>query len=125
MNGHRRSNRSLQQFENAATKIARNILFPLAGTSEEGTQKASETIPKIQITIKSGLNLLQVRELTANTMNKLVRIPGIVISASVLTARATKLHLQCRGCQISQDYTPTGWSGRYGKWFRQRFTSSL
>jgi len=104
----------LQQFEDAATRIARNILFPLAGTSEEGTQKASETISKIQVTIKSGLNLLQVRELTANTMNKLVRIPGIVISASTLTARATRLHLQCRGCQSVKIIHPQGGLGGMG-----------
>lgn len=42
--------------------------------------------------------MLSFRELTANTMNKLVRFPGIVISASVLSSRATKLHLTCRAC---------------------------
>lgn len=39
------------------------------------------------------------RDLNAATINKLVRIPGIVISASVLSSRATKLHLQCRACR--------------------------
>jgi DNA replicative helicase MCM subunit Mcm2 (Cdc46/Mcm family) len=42
------------------------------------------SIPKIQICVKSGLNMLQFRELTADTMNKLIRIPGIVISAPSL-----------------------------------------
>ena len=45
-------------------------------------------------------------------MNKLVRIPGIVISASVLSSRATKLHLQCRACRsIKIIYPPGGLGG--------------
>ncbi|KIM48342.1 hypothetical protein M413DRAFT_440069 [Hebeloma cylindrosporum] len=96
----------LPLFENAATKVARNILYPLAANSLDRTEAAAEAIPKVQITVKSGLNLLQVRELTANTMNKLVRMPGIVISASVLTSRATKLHLQCRACRSTKIIYP-------------------
>lgn len=66
----------------------------------------------MQITLSSALNLLQFRELTANTMNKLVRIPGIVISASVLFSRATKLHLHCRACgHIKVVYPPSGLGG--------------
>ena len=58
--------------------------------------------------------MLQFRDLTANTMNKLVRIPGIVISASVLSSRATKLHLQCRACRIPKTVYPTGGLGGVG-----------
>lgn len=71
-------------------------------------------IPKIQITLKSGLNLLQFRDLTANIMNKLVRVPGIVISASVLSARATKLHLQCRSCGTPKFIYPSAGIGGMG-----------
>lgn len=56
--------------------------------------------------------MLQFRELTAATMNKLVRVPGIVISASVLSSRATKLHLQCRFCGNNKImYTNSGLGG--------------
>jgi len=96
------------------TKVARNILFPLAGQSEDRAEAATEAIPKVQVTIKSGLNLLQVRELAANTMSKLVRLPGIVISASVLSSRATKLHLQCRACQSVKIVYPQGGLGGMG-----------
>lgn len=58
--------------------------------------------------------MLQFRDLTANTMNKLVRIPGIVISASVLSARATKLHLQCRACRSTRIIYPPGGLGGLG-----------
>ena len=64
--------------------------------------------------MRSGLSLLQFRDLTANTMNKLVRIPGIVISASVLSSRATKLHLQCRACRSTKIIYPPGGLGGVG-----------
>lgn len=65
--------------------------------------------------MKAGLNLQQFRDLSANTMNRLVRIPGIVISASVLSARATKLHLQCRACRSPKIvYPPSGLGGLGG-----------
>jgi DNA replication licensing factor MCM5 len=102
----------LPLFETAAIKAARNILFPLASTSQERTKIAEDSIPQIQITIKTGLNMLQFKDLTATNMNKLVRVPGIVISASVLSARATKLHLQCRSCRSTKDvYPPQGMGG--------------
>ena len=103
-----------RKFENAATKAARTLLYPLSGGSEEPTGTATDSIPKVQITMRSGLNMLQFRDLTANTMNKLVRIPGIVISASVLSSRATKLHLQCRACRSTKIIYPSGGMGGVG-----------
>jgi len=82
---------------------------------DAGRLKTEESIPKVQITLRSGLNMLQFRDLTANTMNKLVRIPGIVISASVLSSRATKLHLQCRACRSTKIKYPPGGMGGLGK----------
>lgn len=102
------------KFENAATKAARTILFPLAGGSDERAEAALQSIPRVQITIKSGLQMQRVRDLTANTMNKLVRIPGIVISASVLSSRATKLNLQCRACRSAKVVYPAGGLGGIG-----------
>ena len=58
--------------------------------------------------------MLQFRELSADTLNKLVRVPGIVISASVLSSRATKLRLQCRGCQSFKTIYPLGGLGGVG-----------
>ncbi|KAG1773096.1 MCM-domain-containing protein [Suillus occidentalis] len=104
----------LPLFENAATKAARTILFPLAGGSDERAEAALQSIPRVQITIKSGLQMQRVRDLTANTMNKLVRIPGIVISASVLSSRATKLNLQCRACRSAKVVYPAGGLGGIG-----------
>lgn len=107
---------TMLQFETAATKAARAILFPLANGAESTSEvaTAAASIPSVQVLIKSGLNLQQFRDLSANTMNKLVRIPGIVISASVLSARATKLHLQCRACRSTKLIYPSGGLGGIG-----------
>jgi len=32
-------------------------------------------------------------------MSKLVNVPGIVISTSTLTAKATHIHIMCRSCR--------------------------
>ncbi|KAG6866855.1 hypothetical protein C0991_008791 [Blastosporella zonata] len=105
----------LPLFENAATKAARTILFPMVNSEDRpDAAAAADAIPKVQVTLRSGLNLLQFRELTADTMNKLVRIPGIVISASVLSSRATKLHLQCRACRSTKIIYPGGGMGGVG-----------
>ncbi|KAK0505988.1 MCM-domain-containing protein [Armillaria luteobubalina] len=103
----------LPLFENAATRAAKTILYPLAGT-DEAINAVAESIDKVQITLRSGLNLLQFRDLTANTINKLVRVPGIVISASVLSSRATKLHIQCRACRSVKTIYPPGGIGGLG-----------
>ena len=58
--------------------------------------------------------MLQFRELSADTLNKLVRVPGIVISTSVLSSRATKLHLQCRACRETTDVYPSSGLGGVG-----------
>ncbi len=100
----------LPLFENAATRAAKTILFPLAG--DKTVDELSDSLSKVQITLRSSLNLLQFRGLTADTINKLVRVPGIVISASVLSSRATKLHFQCRSCgHVKIMYPPSGVGG--------------
>lgn len=58
--------------------------------------------------------MLQFRNLSADTLNKLVRVPGIVISTSVLSSRATKLHLQCRACRNTKDIFPSNGLGGVG-----------
>lgn len=86
----------------------------MAEMNEVNRDVAIQSIPKVQITLKSGLNMRQFRDLTADTMNKLVRMPGIVISASVLSSRATKLLIQCRSCRGTQIMYPPGGMGGMG-----------
>lgn len=58
--------------------------------------------------------MLQFRDLSADTLNKLVRVPGIVISTSVLSSRATRLHLRCKECGIPKDIIPPNGLGGLG-----------
>lgn len=109
-------------------KAARQALHPLQQEAQgEEATLAERDIPEMQAVLKSGMNMIQFRELTvrlrsafdrasfppadlltrhatlarsqADTLTKLVRLPGIVISASTLTSRATSLHLLCKGCR--------------------------
>ncbi|KAG8759606.1 minichromosome maintenance protein 5 [Serendipita sp. 396] len=100
----------LPLFEAAAAKAAKKILYPVA--SEARDEDGEKELPEVQIMVKSGLNMLQFRDLTADTFTKLVRIPGIVISTSTLQSRATKLHLKCRSCgSIKIMHAPPGLGG--------------
>ncbi|PVG02644.1 putative CDC46-cell division control protein [Serendipita vermifera] len=101
---------TLPLFESAAARAAEKILFPI--TSDGRREDGDRTVPDVQILIKSGMNMLQFRDLTADTFTKLVRIPGIVISTSTLQSRATKLHLRCRGCGSTKImHAPPGLGG--------------
>jgi DNA replication licensing factor MCM5 len=52
----------------------------------------------IQLLVSSALNPVPLRELTSAHISTLVRVPGIVISASRLQAKAIKLTIICRMC---------------------------
>lgn len=69
-----------------------------SGRGEDGEEPV-HTVPEMQATIKTGQNMIQFRELTADKLTQLVRLPGIVINASQLSSRATELHLQCKACR--------------------------
>lgn len=120
----------IAKFERVATTCAQQILNPRsvvnqnsyvdvqpsddAEGSGENTTSAND-IPPIQVTISTALNMLNLRQLTSDSINKLVRTPGIIIQTSTLSARATKLHLQCRSCRsIKVTYPMAGLDGMSG-----------
>ncbi|TXT13612.1 hypothetical protein VHUM_00979 [Vanrija humicola] len=86
----------LPLLESALLRLARTLVSP---STEPGSSTAAELVPEMQVTLKSGMNMFQFRQLTADTLTTLVRLPGIVINASQLSARATELHLQCKSCR--------------------------
>ncbi|GAA5999161.1 MCM DNA helicase complex subunit MCM5 [Rhodotorula paludigena] len=88
----------LPLFEIALRNVARNLLFPTAASDKERKEK-QEAVPEIQLQLRSGSRLMQFRELGATNISRLVRLPGIVISASVLSSRAIRLHLTCKSCR--------------------------
>lgn len=109
----------MSQFEEAVKRSARQILNPLRGADfafnaadydgdgPDGTGATAAAVerdsardgPAIQVTLRSKARLTQFRDLQATSISKLVRIPGIVISASVLASRAERLSLACKNCR--------------------------
>ncbi|GAA5881058.1 hypothetical protein JCM16303_004661 [Sporobolomyces ruberrimus] len=98
-------------FEVALRNVARNLLFPTA-SSEEDRRERQKGVPEIQLQLRSGSRLMQFRELGASSISNLVRLPGIVISASVLSSRAVRLHLNCKSCRhVASMEVQGGFSG--------------
>lgn len=100
-------------FEKAGREIAQRIVYPSVAaeqstaiaeneidiqTAQSNAKAAIDSIPEIQIILQSNANPISIRELSANYISKLVRIPGIVIAASTLSSKATSLQLICRNC---------------------------
>lgn len=81
----------LPLFEDAAREMADEVTKPRPLGEEE--------VQDIQITLKSDANAMSVRDLRSDQMAKLVKIPGIIISASAIRAKATNITIQCRSCR--------------------------
>lgn len=86
------------QLEAALLRAARAIVNP-TGRAADDELAAISTVPEMQATLKTGQNMIQFRELNAERLTSLVRLPGIVINASQLSSKATELHLQCKSCR--------------------------
>ncbi|XP_019769821.2 DNA replication licensing factor Mcm5 [Dendroctonus ponderosae] len=80
----------LQIFEEAATDVADELTAP----RPEGEEKVQD----IQITFSSDANATNLRALKSEVVSRLVKIPGIILSASGIKAKATKISIQCRSC---------------------------
>ncbi|KAL2887795.1 DNA replication licensing factor mcm5 [Ceratocystis lukuohia] len=65
-----------------------------------------ETIPVLLV--HSDVDATSLRDLKSGIIGKLVRVSGIVIGASVLSSRATVLHIQCQSCQHNETITVNG-----------------
>ncbi|EUC55895.1 DNA replication licensing factor mcm5 [Rhizoctonia solani AG-3 Rhs1AP] len=103
-------------FETAAVQVARQLLYPniVQGSVQEKQDELARIIPSIQIMLRSGQNMTSFRDLAADKFSRLVRIPGIVVSVSVLASRATKLHLMCRACRATKIINPQQGLGGLG-----------
>ncbi|KAF7284925.1 hypothetical protein GWI33_017404 [Rhynchophorus ferrugineus] len=77
-------------FEEAATEVADELTSP----RPEGEEKVED----IQIMFNSDANSANLRALKSDVVSRLVKIPGIIISASGIKAKATKISIQCRSC---------------------------
>ncbi|EON98694.1 putative dna replication licensing factor mcm5 protein [Phaeoacremonium minimum UCRPA7] len=86
-------------FENALKKCTHRIVFP---------HEQKVDLPEHQLLLHSNAEDVSIRNLDSLTISRLVRVPGIVIGASVMSSKATALHIQCRNCAHSRDIFVTG-----------------
>ncbi|CAG8460766.1 14544_t:CDS:10 [Ambispora leptoticha] len=73
-------------------------LFELAAKNHLQTLTNSTNVPDIQIILKSSTEMIKIRDLDAKHISKLVRIPGIIIGASTLSAKAISVQIMCKTC---------------------------
>ncbi len=82
-------------FFEAAAKIAlRDCL-----TNENQELLNLESATDFQIILKSSQSPQSLRHLTADQVNRLIKVPGIVISCSKTRAKTTMICLRCTKCQ--------------------------
>ncbi|KAK0719597.1 MCM2/3/5 family-domain-containing protein [Lasiosphaeris hirsuta] len=90
-------------FESALKRCTHRIVYP---------HQAKVNLPEHQLLLHSSAEDTSIRNLDSLTISRLVRVPGIVIGASVMSSKATELHIQCRNCGHSQDlHVLGGFSG--------------
>lgn len=75
--------RCLELFEQAITKYAREI---------------TDDVPQIQVLLTTKAEPTPLRQIDSNLIKKLIVVPGLVISTTPVSSRATKIKAVCSGC---------------------------
>ncbi|KAB5575528.1 MCM2/3/5 family protein [Coniochaeta sp. 2T2.1] len=86
-------------FEAALKKATHRIVFP---------HEKKVDLPEHQLLLHSSAEDVSIRNLDSLTISRLVRVPGIVIGASVMSSKATELQVECRNCKYQQHLHVTG-----------------
>jgi DNA replication licensing factor MCM5 len=73
--------------------------------------EAGGQLPHIQVLFTGDLIPTQIRDVSAQDVNRLVLVPGIVINASRTRPKATRLHIRCSNCGSSRDIPAPGGLG--------------
>ena len=89
-------------------KGAREALISLLGsTTEEGFP-----MPSLQVLLVGELIPTNIRTISAADVNKLLLVPGIIISASRTKPKATSITIRCKGCGTERELAcGAGFSG--------------
>uniref|UniRef100_T1J5Z2 DNA replication licensing factor MCM5 n=1 Tax=Strigamia maritima TaxID=126957 RepID=T1J5Z2_STRMM len=80
----------LPLFEEAAKEVVDELTKP---------RPDDEVVQDIQVMLKSDANPSLLRNLKSDSVAKLVKIPGLIIAAAGIRAKATRIALQCRSCR--------------------------
>merc|ERR1740117_102115 len=95
----------LPLFEQAAKEAAAMMIT--AGDDEENEDELD-----LQVTLTSTKQPITIRQLLSSQVARVVTIPGIIISASRVKAKATTVFAQCSGCQgVKQVSVRAGFAG--------------
>ncbi|KAK1878254.1 DNA replication licensing factor mcm5 [Dissostichus eleginoides] len=96
---------NLPMLEEAAREVADEVTRP--------RPVGEETVQDIQVMLRSDAHHASIRGLKSEQVSRLVKVSGIIISATPVRAKATKVCLQCRGCRsvISNIPLPPGLQG--------------
>ncbi|XP_037544407.1 DNA replication licensing factor mcm5-like [Nematolebias whitei] len=96
---------NLPLLEEAAKEVADEVTRP--------RPVGEETVQDIQVMLKSDAHHASIRSLKSEQVSRLVKVHGIIISATGVKAKATKVCLQCRGCRavINNIPLPPGLQG--------------
>lgn len=94
-------------FETAISQVAKRIAILTKSQQHQHQQQQQDELdlsiasvfPTFQLIFNSRANQTLLRELDSEHVSKIVRLSGIIISASVLSSRATYLSLMCRNCR--------------------------
>jgi len=82
---------TLELFERSAKEVVAMNMMP---------RPKLEDMNEIQIQLKNySRNAIHIRDLGSKNMNQLVCVPGIVISASRVMTKATRMTIQCSNCR--------------------------
>lgn len=84
----------IPMFEEAITETAKKLAFLSAEDIPAG-------FPKCQLILYSNASQTSIRDLDSDHISKIARVSGIIISASVLSSRATQVQILCRNCKHS------------------------
>jgi len=79
-------------FEEAAKEIADEVTRP---------RNEEDELQNIHVTLRSDEVGISVRSLMSSHVSKMVKIPGIVVAASGIKAKATSITIQCRSCRTT------------------------
>ncbi|XP_075035781.1 DNA replication licensing factor MCM5 [Mixophyes fleayi] len=81
----------IQLLEEAAQEVADEVTRPRPA--------GEESVQEIQVMLRSDANPTNIRSLKSEQMSHLVKIPGIIIAATAVRAKAIKISIQCRSCR--------------------------
>jgi len=85
-------------FEEATKEIADEVTAP--------RPEGEEDVEDIHVTLSSEATPSSVRDLKSEEVSRLVKIPGIIVAASGIRAKAIRMAIQCRSCRTTVPNIP-------------------